>query len=118
MRLRYALVLALAAGCADPELQRAMDPGNDLPVGDQLAADEKADGTWGAALTCKHEFAITPSTIQPCKFWWTDPETGKKQPVFAGLPFLSWYGNFAIHGPIDNFRAANGGSLRRGYVSH
>ena len=183
MRLQYAFLFAVFAGCADPELQRAMDPGNDLPLGDQLAGDEKADGTWGAALTCKdlppvdaltaprilisidgltlhlvdsasgydrvfpigpgainhnagetsfgeslslypvlatrqHEFAITPSTIQPCKFWWTDPETGKKQPVFAGLPFLSWYGNYAIHGPIDNFRAANGGSLRRGYVSH
>ena len=29
-----------------------------------------------------------------------------------------WYGNYAIHGPIDNFRAPNGGNLRRGYVSH
>lgn len=38
--------------------------------------------------------------------------------MFAGLPFLSWSGNYAIHGPIDNFRAANGGTLRRGYVSH
>ena len=27
-------------------------------------------------------------------------------------------GNYAIHGPIDNYRAANGGNLRRGYVSH
>ncbi|MDB4965880.1 MAG: hypothetical protein JWN44_1569 [Myxococcales bacterium] len=185
MRLRSVLLLSIAflSGCADPEMQRAMDPENDLPVGDQLADDGKADGSWGSALTCKplpavptltaprifisldgltlhlvdaatgydrvfpvgpgainhnvgetsygeslsmypvlvtgqHEFAITPSSIQPCKFWWTDPETGKKQPVFAGLPFLSWYGNYAIHGPIDNFRAPNGGALRRGYVSH
>jgi hypothetical protein len=68
--------------------------------------------------TGQHEFAITAASIQPCKFWWTDPDTGLKQPVFAGLPFLSWYGNFAIHGPIDDFRAPSGGSLRRGYVSH
>lgn len=65
-----------------------------------------------------NDFAITPSTIQPCKTWWTDPATGEKTPVFAGLPFLSFYGNYAIHGPIDKFRAPNGGSLRRGYVSH
>src|SRR6185312_2795797 len=175
------LALASVAGC-DPEGMRATADG-DLPLGDVVDDIGKADGTWGAALTCKtvpsltplkaphitvsidgltlhlvdtatgydkvfpvgpgainhnqgetsygeslslypvlatgqHEFAITPSTIQPCKFWWTDPETGVKQPVFAGLPFLSWYGNYAIHGPIDNFRAANGGNLRRGYVSH
>lgn len=181
-RTLFALVLVLA-GCADPEARLAMDPGADLPIGDQLPDDLKADGTWGAALTCKdvpdlpplvaprifvsldgltlhlvddasgydkvfpigpgainhhpgetsygeslslypvlatgqHEFAITPSSIQPCKIWWTDPDTGKKQPVFAGLPFLSWFGNYGIHGPIDNFRAANGGTLRRGYVSH
>lgn len=64
------------------------------------------------------DFKITPSSIQPCKTWWTDPETGEKSPVFAGLPFMSWNGAYAIHGPIDNFRAANGGNLRRGYVSH
>lgn len=44
--------------------------------------------------------------------------TGDKLPVFAGLPFLSWSGSYAIHGPIDNYRAATGGNLRRGYVSH
>ena len=38
--------------------------------------------------------------------------------MFAGLPFMSWSGNYAIHGPIDNFRADNGGTLRRGFVSH
>jgi hypothetical protein len=66
----------------------------------------------------KNDFQITPSSIQPCKTWWTDPDTGKKSPVFAGLPFMSWSGSYAIHGPIDNFRAPNGGTLRRGYVSH
>lgn len=68
--------------------------------------------------TGRSDFQITPTTIQPCKTWWTDPATGTKTPVFAGLPFLSFHGNYAIHGPIDNFRAPNGGTLRRGYVSH
>jgi len=64
------------------------------------------------------DFTITPSSTTPCKTWWTDPDTGEKIPVFAGLPFMSWFGNYAIHGPVDNYRAANGGALRRGYVSH
>src|SRR5262249_36615774 len=32
--------------------------------------------------------------------------------------FMSWSGSYAIHGPIDNFTASNGGNLRRGFVSH
>ena len=44
-----------------------------------------------------YDFVIKPSTTQPCKFWWTDPATGQL-PVFAGLPFLSWSGSYAIHG--------------------
>lgn len=68
--------------------------------------------------TGQHEFSITPGSIQPCKTWWTDPASGEKTPVFAGLPFMSFFGSYAIHGPIDNFRAPNGGKLRRGYVSH
>ena len=179
------LLTALAACAADDS---SMDPsedeaGGDLPLGDVSADDMKADGNWGAALTCKplpnlpplvspkitlsidgltlrltdattgfdkvfpvgagkvetdpnsgefreslsyfpiarygkQDFQITPSTIQPCKTWWTDPANGEKTPVFAGLPFLSWSGSYAIHGPIDNYRAPNGGNLRRGYVSH
>ena len=70
------------------------------------------------ASTGRSDFKITPSTIQTCKTWWTDPDTGARSPVFGGLPFLSFYGNYAIHGPIDNYRAPNGGNLRRGYVSH
>jgi hypothetical protein len=96
-----------------------------FPIGPGAINHNAGETSYGESLslypvlaTQQHEFAITPSSIQPCKFWWTDPETGVRQPVFAGLPFLSWYGNFAIHGPIDNFRAPNGGSLRRGYVSH
>ncbi len=95
------------------------------PVGPgQIEQDPTAFGFgeshsyWPVAYYRKNDFQITPSTIQPCKTWWTDPATGQKTPVFAGLPFLSFSGNYAIHGPIDNYRAANGGNLRRGYVSH
>ena len=48
-------------------------------------------------LTGHQDFVIKPSTIQPCKTWWTDPDTGQKLPVFAGLPFLSWSGSYALH---------------------
>lgn len=96
-----------------------------FPVGagqiDQSATDPEYHESlsyYPIISTGKQDFAITPSTIQPCKTWWTDPATKEKIPVFAGLPFLSWYGNYAIHGPIDNYRAPNGGNLRRGYVSH
>ncbi len=176
------LLAATVLGCAadDTTDETAAD---DLGVGELGEADQKADGNWGAALTCKtvpnlpplarpeiivsldgltlhlidrssgfdkvfpvgvgamdkdpnsltygdslshypiaayakNDFVIKPSTIQPCKTWWTDPDTGQKLPVFAGLPFLSWSGSYGIHGPIDNYRAANGGNLRRGYVSH
>lgn len=61
-----------------------------------------------------HDFEITPNTIQPCKTWLGNSGV----PVFAGLPFLSFYGNYGLHGPIDNYRRADGGTLRRGYVSH
>ena len=58
----------------------------------------------------------------PCRFWWTDPDTGNKSPVFAGLPFIRLQGpsstGYGIHGPIDNYDTPSGGTLRRGYVSH
>jgi hypothetical protein len=177
--------LGTLTGCAVSDDTAGDDGGDpaDLSVGDLGEDDSKADGNWGAALTCKtapnlpplpspritvsldgltlrlwdpttgfdktfpvgvgvidaeptsltsgeslsyypiaryakQDFVIKPSTIQPCKIWWTDPETGEKLPVFAGLPFLSWSGSYGIHGPIDNYRAPNGGNLRRGYVSH
>ena len=57
-----------------------------------------------------------------CKIWWTDPATKKIQPVYGGLPLIRLNGpptlGYAIHGPIDSFGAANGGALRRAYVSH
>jgi hypothetical protein len=65
-----------------------------------------------------NDFTMHPSDAQPCKTWWTDPDTMEKSPVFAGLPFMPFYGAYAIHGPIDNYRDPNGGSLRRGFVSH
>lgn len=57
-----------------------------------------------------------------CRYWWKDPDTGKKVPVFAGLPFLRLEGapslGYAIHGPIDSYTLPSGGRLKRGYVSH
>lgn len=57
-----------------------------------------------------------------CKMWWKDDATGKYSPVFAGLPFIRLEGpsslGYGIHGPIDKFTQANGGQLRRGFVSH
>ena len=57
-----------------------------------------------------------------CRMWWKDDATGKQIPVFAGLPFIRLEGPpslaYGIHGPIDKFTQANGGTLRRGYVSH
>jgi hypothetical protein len=95
------------------------------PVGSGKIEEDPASGTYLESysyepiiLTGRQDFQITPSSIQPCKTWWTDPDSGAESPVFAGLPFLSFYGNYGIHGPIDNYRAANGGTLRRGYVSH
>ena len=96
-----------------------------FPVGVGQIDTEAGSYTLGDSLSYwpikaykKNQFYLRPSTNTACKFWWTDPETGEKSPVFAGLPFMSWSGSYAIHGPIDNFRAANGGNLRRGYVSH
>ena len=96
-----------------------------FPVGPGAIDATPTDPEFGESLsyrpiidTGSHEFAITPATIQTCKTWWTDPDTGDKSPVFAGLPFLSWHGDYAIHGPIDNYTAPNGGTLRRGFVSH
>jgi hypothetical protein len=96
-----------------------------FPAGVGKIDDDDANSTYGDTLsayplnaTGKNTFTLYQANIQPCKTWWTDPETGEKSPVFAGLPFMPFYGGYALHGPIDNFRAPNGGSLRRGFVSH
>jgi hypothetical protein len=56
-----------------------------------------------------------------CRMWWKD-EQGRQIPVFAGLPFIRLEGPsstaYGIHGPIDKYTQPNGGTLRRGYVSH
>lgn len=96
-----------------------------FPVGVGQIDTEAGSYTLGDSLSYwpikaykKNQFYLRPSTNTACKTWWTDPDTGEKLPVFAGLPFMSWSGSYAIHGPIDNFRAPNGGTLRRGTVSH
>ena len=96
-----------------------------FPVGVGAVDAKSTSSTYGESLsyypiqaTGKNAFVITPASIQPCKTWWTDSATGQKSPVFAGLPFMAFYGGYGLHGPIDNFRAANGGNLRRGFVSH
>lgn len=96
-----------------------------FPVGVGAFNDNEGETTYGESLsyfplayTGSQEFELTPSTSTACKIWWRDSSTGNRLPVFAGLPFMSWWGNYGIHGPIDDYRAANGGSLRRGYVSH
>jgi hypothetical protein len=177
------VLLASLGACAEDPTDDPIEEIADLGVGELGESDGKADGVWGAALTCKpppnlpvlarpeiiisldgltlhlidrttgfdkvfpvgvgaidtdatsltageslsyyplaaygkQDFTIKPSGITPCKIWWTDPANGQKLPVFAGMPFMSWSGSYGIHGPIDNYRALDGGSLRRGYVSH
>lgn len=91
------------------------------PVGPGAMDTNVRSRTYGESLsafpllaTGQNRFRITPRTIQPCKTWHGPSGT----PLFAGLPFLSFHGNYGIHGPIDNYRAAHGGDLRRGFVSH
>jgi hypothetical protein len=96
-----------------------------FPIGPGKIDAVATSSTFGESLSMfplvasgKQDFVITKAGMNPCKIWWTDPETKQQLPVFAGLPFLSWSGSYGMHGPIDNYRAPNGGSLRRGYVSH
>jgi hypothetical protein len=86
---------------------KSMTPTGTFYTGSNTA--EVSDAQWGY--------------YYPCRIWWTDTDNGgKKSPVFAGLPFIRLAGpptaGYGIHGPIDRFTAPNGGSLRRGYVSH
>jgi hypothetical protein len=57
-----------------------------------------------------------------CRIWWSNPDSGQRIPVFAGLPFMRLEGAptlaYAIHGPVDSYTMPSGGRLRRGYVSH
>jgi hypothetical protein len=96
-----------------------------FPIGPGQIETDETDPSFGESksyypviATGGHDFALNPSTANACRTMWTDPDTGEQSPVFAGLPFIPFYGAYAIHGPIDGYRAANGGSLRRGFVSH
>ena len=81
-----------------------------------------ADTTAGAADNPSVVGGSPWSWWYRCKIWWTDPDTKKIIPVYGGLPLIRLNGpptlGYALHGPVDNFGAADGGSLRRGYVSH
>src|SRR5688572_26152243 len=66
------------------------------PVGVGAMDWQSGSRTYGESLSYypikaygKQDFTITPSSVTACKIWWTDPETGERLPVFAGLPFLS-----------------------------
>jgi len=96
-----------------------------FPIGVGQIESDRSDRAYGESKSYwpvvayrRSDFTLRPSTNTACKIWWTDPDTGQKLPVFAGLPFMSWSGSYGMHGPIDNYRAANGGNLRRGFVSH
>ncbi len=65
-----------------------------------------------------HAFSVDTTKVNPCRIWWHDRDTGKTLPVFAGMPFLSFYGPYGMHGPITDYWRKNGGRLKRGYVSH
>lgn len=98
-----------------------------FPVGVGTLDNDERSTTYGESLSMypvlaygKQDFEVRPtgSGSTPCAMWWTDPQTRQRLPVFAGLPFMSFSGSYGIHGPIDNYRAENGGTLRRGFVSH
>src|SRR2546423_1543144 len=61
--MRRALLLACVAACGQPIAGDDSNPA-DLPLGDRLAEDEKADGNWGAALTCKPAPSL-PALVSP-----------------------------------------------------
>jgi len=71
--------------------------------------------------TRRQDFEIDTTdawSFNPCRVWWTDPDTTEMLPVFAGLPFMRFFGSYGIHGPITGYREPDGGHLVRGYVSH
>ncbi len=49
---------------------------------------------------------------------WADPHSDDTAAYYAGLPWMPFRGYYAIHGPIDRYWDANGGTLNPGYVSH
>lgn len=95
------------------------------PVGVGEINHERGQTTEGESLslypvlaTGSNSFKVFPAQIDPCRIWWTDKSTGQRLPVFAGLPFIRFFGPYGIHGPVTGYTSASGGDLKRGYVSH
>ena len=96
-----------------------------FPIGPGQIESDETEPSFGESKSYypiigsgRQDFSLSPRTVNACRTMWTDPETKEQSPVFAGLPFMPFFGAYAIHGPIDGYRAKNGGSLRRGFVSH
>jgi hypothetical protein len=109
----YERVFPMGPGAIDPETGESLTPTSDMaPEGvfytrtEQPARQDSADPN-------KSVWAWNYS----CRFYGVDPE-----PYFAGLPFIRLEGpptlGYGFHGPIDRFTTPEGGTLRRGYVSH
>ena len=94
------------------------------PIGAGTIDDRHGSRTYGESRSAYpvfkrgNDFTIDSATINACRIWWSDPDSGKLLPVFAGLPFIRFYGPYGIHGPISKYWKENGGELHRGYVSH
>lgn len=106
-------------------IDRASDFEKVYPIGPGAINDKPNELTTKESLTMfpvlykkTNLFSIDTRSTDACHIWWTDPDTGKKLPVFAGMPFLRFWGGYGIHGPITGFTQPNGGYLMRGYVSH
>jgi len=104
---------------------RAGDYDRVFPIGPGAIENGKSLTPTGTFYTGSNTTETADSSwsyYYPCRIWHTDTATKKRTPVFAGLPFIRLAGpptaGYGIHGPIDNFTTPNGGTLRRGYVSH
>src|SRR4051812_7192862 len=91
-----------------------------FPIGPGAIEGAKSKTTVGQFYTGSDTTQVKDAGwgyFYPCKIWGTDPDTNKKSPVFAGLPFIRLAGTptagYGIHGPIDSYTAPNGGTLRR-----
>ena len=63
-------------------------------------------------LTRGHnDFQITTAEVNPCRIWWKDPATGKKQPVFAGLPFIKDTAKVPVRVQKEIERSAGGAAV-------
>ena len=111
------LTLRLRDGASDFERVYPVGVGT---INNQAGARTEAESLslYPVLRTGRHDFSIETSAVNPCRIWWTDKATGKTMPVFAGLPFLSVYGPYGIHGPVTSYWRKDGGKLKRGYVSH